>query len=131
MKSRLNNQEGFTLIEIIAVLILLGILAAVAVPRYLDLTSNAELRAIEAGVAELNGRENMVWANVKLSSTGWVDDAGVLADTNYNTDLGTDYTWNAADPPDAGGGTLEFGNASSVLTRSASSNTSPGNWSAP
>ncbi|WP_413815482.1 type IV pilin protein, partial [Desulfobotulus sp.] len=33
-KSLMRNQEGFTLIEIIAVLVLLGILAAVAVPRY-------------------------------------------------------------------------------------------------
>ena len=32
-----RNQKGFTLIEIIAVLVILGVLAAVAIPKYQDL----------------------------------------------------------------------------------------------
>lgn len=124
MITAIRDEKGFTLVEIIAVLILLGILAAVAVPRYIDLTTNAEQRALQAGIAELNGRENMTWANVKLSAGGWVSDAATYA--AMNTDLGTDYTWSAG--PTAAGGTLQFGGSTQVLTRTASTTTSPASW---
>ncbi len=47
----LKNQQGFTLIEIIAVLILLGILAAVAVPKYMDMQVEAQDKAVQGALA--------------------------------------------------------------------------------
>lgn len=45
-----NEQKGFTLIELVVVIVILGILAAVAVPKFIDLSGEARL-ATTQGVA--------------------------------------------------------------------------------
>ena len=62
----MNKQSGFTLIEIVMVLVLLGILSAVAVPKYFDLQEQAKLRAAQAAVAEAQARVNAVFADQLL-----------------------------------------------------------------
>jgi len=87
-RSKVGNQKGFTLIEIIAVLVILGILAAVAIPRFMDLTDVAANKAAMQAVAEGKSRLSNQFARGLLETSTPPTTAAVVA--AVNTDAG-DY----------------------------------------
>jgi prepilin-type N-terminal cleavage/methylation domain-containing protein len=61
------NQKGFTLIEMIAVLIILSILTAVAVPKIINLQDNAEKKLMLSVLADFDAQEQLAWIDNNLS----------------------------------------------------------------
>jgi prepilin-type N-terminal cleavage/methylation domain-containing protein len=64
MKTRTigSGQGGFTLIEVIAVLVIVGMLAAVAIPRYLDMQDQAAVGAVKGALAAGASNVTMVYS---------------------------------------------------------------------
>lgn len=57
-----NMQSGFTLIELVMVIVILGILAAFALPKFADLTDEAELASIEAAAGAVRSASGIARA---------------------------------------------------------------------
>ncbi|MBA6397748.1 prepilin-type N-terminal cleavage/methylation domain-containing protein [Colwellia sp. BRX10-4] len=65
---KLQKQAGFTLIELVIVIVILGILAATAAPKFIDLTGDAKKSVIQGVQGTINSAMNLAHAKAIVSS---------------------------------------------------------------
>ena len=73
---KMNEQKGFTLIELVVVIVILGILAVTAAPKFIDLTSDARESVMEGVRGSLESAVSMVQAKALIA--GQTGDEGAV-----------------------------------------------------
>ena len=94
-----KSSGGFTLIELIVVIVILGILAVTAAPKFMNLQGDAKAASLKGVQAALNSAKSMVYAKALLNSSEKLPTATVKVN---GQDVNIDYGYPKATEADLG-----------------------------
>ncbi|MEI6895912.1 MAG: prepilin-type N-terminal cleavage/methylation domain-containing protein, partial [Psychromonas sp.] len=69
----MKNQKGFTLIELVVVIIILGILAVTAAPKFINLQSDARLSTLQGLKGAIQGANSLVYSKAAIAGVETTD----------------------------------------------------------
>jgi len=84
----MKNQKGFTLIELVVVIVILGILAAVAVPKFIDIQSDARISSVEGMAGGIRSAVSLARAQYLVTGDNTLDEISMSGDT-VDVNVGT------------------------------------------
>lgn len=76
MRQIKNNQSGFTLIELVVVIVILGILAATALPKFVNLSDEASQAAVDGVAGAISSAANINYAARQVGKGTKVETCG-------------------------------------------------------
>jgi prepilin-type N-terminal cleavage/methylation domain-containing protein len=120
-----KREDGFTLVELIAVMIILGIIFTVVAVKFTGFINNAEQQIIDQAIAELNTREKHTWMNAKLKGEYKDINTYVLERVDRQLGEGTTVSINE----DSGVGEITIRGTSAKVIRSPTKTITPAIWS--